>query len=68
MAEAVRDVATELIIAPPRFCTDNAAMVAGLAYHYLRHGLDSGPELGVNARLGSELGPVPFAPHFRAGR
>jgi len=23
-----------VVIAPPRYCTDNAAMVAGLAYHY----------------------------------
>jgi N6-L-threonylcarbamoyladenine synthase len=68
IAAAAEDVATDLIIAPPKYCTDNAVMIAGLAWHYLRFGLDSGPELGVNARIGTRLGPVPFAPHFRAAQ
>jgi N6-L-threonylcarbamoyladenine synthase len=26
----------ELILTPPKYCTDNAAMIAGLGYHYLK--------------------------------
>jgi N6-L-threonylcarbamoyladenine synthase len=51
-----------LRIAPPRLCTDNAAMVAGLAYHNLRHGMVSGPDLAVRARMDYVLDVVPFAP------
>ena len=27
------------LAAPPKYCTDNAAMVAGLGWHYLRKGM-----------------------------
>lgn len=50
------------IPAPPKFCTDNAAMVGGLAWHYLK-GPKTPPEnFGINARLDPELGILPFAP------
>ena len=51
-----------LVLAAPKYCTDNAAMVAGLGYHYLRRGWV--PETGfqVSARLSQDLGRVPFAP------
>lgn len=31
----------------PEFCTDNAAMIAGLAWHHLRAGRTAGPDLNV---------------------
>ena len=62
MGVALRHAGRRLVLAEPRYCTDNAAMVAGLGYHILRRGWL--PEAGfrVSARLGTELGRVPFAP------
>ncbi|MFA6930021.1 MAG: tRNA (adenosine(37)-N6)-threonylcarbamoyltransferase complex transferase subunit TsaD [Lentisphaeria bacterium] len=54
----------ELLLASPDCCTDNALMVAGLAWHYLRHGLKDGLDLPVSARLPEPLGRFPFAPEF----
>ncbi|OGV69942.1 MAG: tRNA (adenosine(37)-N6)-threonylcarbamoyltransferase complex transferase subunit TsaD [Lentisphaerae bacterium RIFOXYA12_64_32] len=61
-AAAFAGLELPLRIAPPRLCTDNAAMVAGLAYHSLRHGVTSGFDLAVRARLDHDLETVPFAP------
>jgi N6-L-threonylcarbamoyladenine synthase len=36
---------------PMRFCVDNAAMIAGLGYHYLRAGMVSNLELEANATV-----------------
>ncbi len=52
----------DLVVAPPKYCTDNAAMIAGMAWHALRRGQVSGPDLHVAARLPADLGRVPFAP------
>jgi N6-L-threonylcarbamoyladenine synthase len=52
----------QLLLAAPKHCTDNAAMVAGLAWHYLRHRQGDGLDLPTNARLKRELGIIPFAP------
>ena len=49
------------VIAPPAYCTDNAAMVAGLAYPALRRGAVSSLDLSVCARLGPEPGTMPLA-------
>jgi N6-L-threonylcarbamoyladenine synthase len=62
MQKAAGDLGWNLLLAEPRYCTDNAAMVAGLAYHYLRRGIESELDLGVSARLGRSLGTVPFTP------
>jgi N6-L-threonylcarbamoyladenine synthase len=59
---AVRRAGRRLVLAEPRYCTDNAAMVAGLGYHYLRRGWLPAGGFGVSARLGQDLGRVPFAP------
>jgi len=62
MSAAMQQQGRRLVIAPPRFCTDNAAMVAGLAYHDLRCGAVSNMSLGIHAHLDPELGKVTFAP------
>ncbi len=38
LAEACTEHGTRLLIPPPRFCSDNAAMVAALGFHQLRDG------------------------------
>lgn len=48
--------------APPKFCTDNAAMIGGLAWHYLNKGQKPDPDFSINARLAPSLGILPFAP------
>lgn len=50
----------QLRLAPPKFCTDNAAMVAGLGWHYLHQGITSDLDLPVAARLPDPLGRFPF--------
>jgi N6-L-threonylcarbamoyladenine synthase len=62
MDGALRAAGRCLILAEPKYCTDNAAMVAGLAYHYLRRGWLPATGFSVCARLGTDLGRVPFAP------
>lgn len=62
MEKAVRASGRHLVSATPKYCTDNAAMVAGLAYHYVRRGERSGFNLAVRARLTSDIGILPFAP------
>ncbi len=49
LAEA-RSEGEEVIVASPVLCTDNAAMVAGIAYHYFRRGLYSPLDIDVHAR------------------
>ncbi len=64
MTQAGNAAGLPVVAAEPCYCTDNAAMVAGLAYHYLRHGVPGAAE-AVSARLPSVVGPLPFAPEFR---
>ena len=47
--------------APPKYCTDNAAMIAGLAWHYARKGIAPEIDYAINARLDFHLGVLPFA-------
>lgn len=60
MENAVRDSGRRLIAAPPALCTDNAAMVGGLAFHYLRAGAKSAQDLKIIAKLDYDLGTIPF--------
>ena len=53
-----------VMIAPPKYCTDNAAMIAGLGFHELRGGRATGLDFSVNARLPEELGKTSFAPRY----
>ncbi|MBO7741809.1 MAG: tRNA (adenosine(37)-N6)-threonylcarbamoyltransferase complex transferase subunit TsaD [Victivallales bacterium] len=61
MAAACEKEGRTLLLAPPKFCTDNAAMIAGLGYHHLKRGWNDGLDLPVNARLPESLGIFPFA-------
>ncbi|NMA42371.1 MAG: tRNA (adenosine(37)-N6)-threonylcarbamoyltransferase complex transferase subunit TsaD [Oligosphaeraceae bacterium] len=56
----------QLILAEPVCCTDNAMMVAGLAWHYFKHGLQDDLSLPVYARLPEKLPKFPFAPAFKS--
>lgn len=48
-----------LYIAKPKYCTDNAAMIAGLAWHYYRNGYKDDLDLDAFSRL-SDFKKVPF--------
>lgn len=60
LAEAAERLAVNLVIPPPRYCTDNAAMVAAAGYHGFRTrgadglDLDVDPSLTVPVRAGGE--------------
>lgn len=60
-SEAARRLSgkARVVFPPPALCTDNAAMIAGLAYHH-RH-LFSGCDLTLNAQASLPLGPVAAA-------
>ena len=62
MTTAANSANRQLVIAPPKYCTDNAAMIAGLAYHYLKKEQVHDFSHSVNARLPRDLGILPFAP------
>ena len=68
MDTALRRDGRRLVLAEPKYCTDNAAMVAGLGYHYLRRGWLPEGGFRVSARLGTDLGQVPFAPLAGGGK
>lgn len=48
-----------VVIPSPALCTDNAAMIAGLAWHH--RDLHPGCDLSLNAQANLALGPVPGA-------
>ena len=49
----------ELLIAPPKYCTDNAAMVGGCGWHDFRRGAFSALDIDAFARLPA-ISRVPF--------
>ncbi|MCQ2397217.1 MAG: tRNA (adenosine(37)-N6)-threonylcarbamoyltransferase complex transferase subunit TsaD [Lentisphaeria bacterium] len=51
----------KLLLTPPKYCTDNAAMIAGLGYHYHKFNFHSGVDMPVSARLPQDLGIFPLA-------
>lgn len=66
MNEEAAKSAKKLLLAKPECCTDNAMMVAGLAWHYIKNALYDDLNMPVFARLPDELGYFPFAPAFSA--
>jgi len=66
MATAAAAAGLPLLIAPPKYCTDNAAMIAGLAWHALRHGQRDRFDLDALPRSGLG-GALPFAPEYLQG-
>ncbi|MCH2176076.1 MAG: tRNA (adenosine(37)-N6)-threonylcarbamoyltransferase complex transferase subunit TsaD [Lentisphaeria bacterium] len=57
MQVAAEEFEVPLVIAPPKYCTDNAAMIAGLAWSYLKNddvqdwSADAVPRLGLLKRI-----------------
>ena len=49
----------KVYLAPRKYCTDNAAMVAGIGYHYHAKGISSPLDVEAYARL-PQLSQVPF--------
>jgi len=49
----------QLLLAPPALCTDNAAMIAALAYHKLKGGQRSDYTLDVFPSIGLGRGTIP---------
>ena len=49
------------VVAPPKYCTDNAAMIGGLAYHYAKNGEFSSLDIDVLSRART-MPPMPFTP------
>ena len=60
LQEACQKANLPLLLAPPKYCTDNAAMIAGLGYHFFRNGRHDSLDLPVGARLPADLGIFPF--------
>jgi len=68
-ATAAAAAAPRLMLAAKPYCTDNAAMVAALAYHYIvdhdAHSSRDALAMGVAARLTAAVASAPFAPAWR---
>jgi N6-L-threonylcarbamoyladenine synthase len=54
LESAARELGVSLLVAPRRLCTDNAAMIAGVGYHFLKRGEVSPLTLTARANI-----PVP---------
>ncbi len=52
------------IVASARYCTDNAAMIAGLGWHELKQARVADMQLDASPRLPEKLDPASFAPDF----
>lgn len=61
MAAAVAGGGVQLRIAQPKYCADNAAMTAGLAWHQLGAG-GTEFDVPVGGRFRADSQPLPFAP------
>ncbi len=56
-----------LFLAPKKYCTDNAAMVAGIGFHYYQKELFSPLDIDAYARL-PKISNVPFCQSSTAGQ
>ncbi len=57
-APAMEKIDVQTVIAPPKYCTDNAAMIGGLAYHYAL----KGDFTDLNFDIASRAGQMPTMP------
>jgi len=58
MAEAGRRDGFDVFVPPPRYCTDNAAMIAAAGYHQLVAGERATMDLNANASMALPTGPA----------
>lgn len=61
LGEQCQQSSRQLVLAPPKYCTDNAAMIGGLGYHFIKRGWTDTLDMPVSARLPADLGIFPFA-------
>ena len=61
LEDACRRQGRQLVLAAPKYCTDNAAMIAALGCHFARRGWWDDMGMPVCARLNDDLGVFPFA-------
>ena len=62
MQDDAREHNIPLITARPEYCTDNAAMIAGIGYYYVRNGHSGSLDFDASPRL-EALDRVPFHAH-----
>ncbi len=58
-SEKMASLNVNCVIAPPKYCTDNAAMIGGLAYHYATKGDFSDLNFDIASRA-SKIPNLPF--------
>ncbi len=63
----VETAGRQWLAAAPHYCADNAAMVAGLAWHDLRQGRAAEMKADVQARLPDTLEPITFFTEHKGG-
>ncbi len=61
LQEKCQKAGLPLLLAQPKYCTDNAAMIAGAGTHFLAKGRRDALDMPVSARLPQDLGVIPFA-------
>jgi len=62
LAAAAGRLRMRMVITPPRLCTDNAAMIAGLAFHDVRAGKPGRLDVAASARMPEHSGRLTFPP------
>lgn len=62
LKESLQDTQAEFYVAPPKYCTDNAAMIAGLGWHYFKREEFTPLDSDVFTRMSGEE-PIHFPLH-----
>ncbi len=63
-SKAMKDRKINPVIAPAKYCTDNAAMIGGLAFHYAKNGSFSSLDIDVLSRART-MPNMPFTPQSK---